>query len=31
MEIARQQRAASVDTDELALLKEKTKLITKGV
>lgn len=31
MEIARQQRAKSVDTDELALLKEKTKLITKGV
>lgn len=31
MEIARQQRATSVDTDELALLKEKTKLITKGV
>jgi HK97 family phage prohead protease len=31
MEIARQQRAASVDTDELALLKEKTKLISKGV
>lgn len=31
MEIARQQRAKSVDTDELALLKEKTKLLTKGV
>ena len=31
MEIARQQRAKSVDTDELALLKEKTKLISKGV
>lgn len=31
MEIARQQRATSVETDELALLKEKTKLITKGV
>ena len=31
MEIARQPRAKSVDTDELALLKEKTKLLTKGV
>ena len=31
MEIARQQRAKSVDTDELALLKEKTKILTKGV
>ena len=32
MENARQQRAASVDTEsELALLKEKTKILTKGV
>lgn len=31
MEIARQQRATSVDTDELALLKEKTKILSKGV
>lgn len=31
LENARQQRATSVDTDEITLLKEKTKILTKGV